>query len=92
MTRARLKAQAFLDGALREPGYVFVLSKDKDGNDMPGPHRSERKAHDKIDVANDAARIRGEMVDVPLYDVIDESKEPKEPKEPAAPADRTLPT
>jgi hypothetical protein len=67
--RCILKTRAQIDGAIREPGYQFVLPSGK-----RGPMRASRAAHEQINQASGLyERIepdRGE--DVPLYDVIEE--------------------
>jgi hypothetical protein len=70
----RLKTKALIDGAVRDPGYVFTLP---DG--VRGPHRAVAASHDRIDydIANgiDANRILPTTMDEPLYDVLDEEHE-----------------
>jgi hypothetical protein len=70
-TRVRLTAPAQVDGGLREPGYEFVLPLDADGKEMRGPHTSRRVSHDRIDVNEDSNRILGELVDEPLFEVVE---------------------
>lgn len=74
--RYRLLSAAQMHGAVREPGYVFTLGKDKDGNDELGPHRT-------VVASNHGAQITEHMnedasaklKDVPLYEEIEEAEE-----------------
>jgi hypothetical protein len=67
----RLLARAQLDGAVREPGYVFTLA---DGE--LGPHRTVRASN--AGAARDAVAARGgpddltQMRDDPLYEEVKE--------------------
>lgn len=69
MPICRLLAPAQIDGTQREPGYVFTLA---DG--ALGPHTTVIKKHDRIDLSRDSVRIGAEYEDVPLYELVDESK------------------
>lgn len=64
-TRVRLTAPAFMDGALREPGYEFVLP---DGD--KGPMHTVRELQERIDLARDGRRLDAVAVDKPLYEVV----------------------
>jgi hypothetical protein len=61
--RVRLTAQAYLDGALREPGYEFFLPEGE-----KGPMRTVRRHHERIDVARDNLRIDAASADEPLFE------------------------
>jgi hypothetical protein len=71
MPLIRLKERCFIFGHLHERGATVPLPAG-----MLGPHRATRVSADRIDYsidpAIDANRIPGDMVDVPLYDVIEE--------------------
>lgn len=72
--RYRLLARAEMQGALREPGYVFTLEEGK-----LGPHRTV-VASDHGAAVGGHYRIGGDadkhdsLVDVPLYEEIEEEK------------------
>lgn len=74
--RCILKTRAQMDGAIRDPGYVFVLP-----NGIRGPHRATRASHEQINNASglyeryDADRGQDE----PLYDVLEEIPDVGEP-------------
>jgi hypothetical protein len=67
--RIRMKEKCFFAGKIYETGDEVILPEG-----MKGPHRAVRKTVDKIDYSTDPAidanRAIGDMVDVPLYDVI----------------------
>lgn len=65
----RLTARAEMNGALREPGYVFTLPVDKDGNEIPGPHRSVVASNHGAQIADHIGAETG-LVDVPLYEEV----------------------
>lgn len=69
--RIRLKERCQFLGRLYEPGEELILP---DG--VRGPHRVVRKSHDRIDYSTDppidANRMIGEVVDEPLFDVVEE--------------------
>lgn len=66
MTQYRLLARAELDGAIREPGYIFTLA---DGE--IGPHRTV-VASDHGAQITDHMNATQEMVDIPLYEEVKE--------------------
>jgi hypothetical protein len=74
--RCILKTRAQMDGAIRDPGYVFILP-----TGVRGPHRATRAAHDQINNATGLyERLdndRGE--DEPLYDVLEEIPDVENP-------------
>lgn len=78
MTHYRLLARAELDGAIREPGYLFALA---DGE--KGPHRTV-VASDHGAQITDHMNATQDMVDVPLYEEVKDEPKPlvgsKEPK------------
>jgi hypothetical protein len=62
-----------MDGAVREPGYVFILPAGK-----LGPMRTVRTAHERINNASGLyERTESDQppADIPLYDVIEEIPE-----------------
>lgn len=65
--RCRLLARAEIDGAIREPGYVFTLA---DGE--RGPHRARLPVHPSINASHIAGHDRPprEGADEPLYVVL----------------------
>lgn len=69
--RIRLKAPFFFQGHLHQPGDIVDLP---DG--VRGPHKTAQRTLDRIDYdpANglDANRILGDVLDEPLFDVIEE--------------------
>lgn len=79
--RCRLTATAQIDGAVRAPGYEFVL-----GDGERGPHRTVRPVNPSINASHvaghDHAPDEGE--DEALYEVIGVYEEP------VAEADRSL--
>lgn len=74
--RCILKTRAQMDGAIRDPGYVFILP-----TGIRGPHRATRASHEQINNASglyeryDADRGQDE----PLYDVLEEIPDVGEP-------------
>ena len=76
--RIRLKERCFIGGRLCEPGEVVTLAEGQ-----KGPTRSVRTNSDKIDYGTnppiDANRRIGEVVDVPLYDVVPDKDVPRNP-------------
>lgn len=88
----RLLARAELNGALRDPGYVFELATDADGKEIPGPHRSVVASNHGAQIADHIGADNNGLVDVPLYEAIkddpatpqDESKGEKSPEQLAA--------
>lgn len=62
--RYRLLARAELDGAIRDPGYIFTLA---DG--VLGPHRTV-KATNKGAQITDHMNMEEALVDEPLYNEI----------------------
>lgn len=73
--RYRLLATAEVDGAMREPGYIFRL---QDGE--RGPERAVYEGEDRIDWDAGGERLRGKVKVEPLYEAV--------PDEPAS--DTTL--
>ena len=67
--RCILKVRAQMDGAIREPGYVFTLPTGK-----LGPHRAVSSGPHTInyDPGVDANHVPAPAQNVPLYDVIEE--------------------
>lgn len=70
----RLKEPCIIAGRMCVAGDVVRLP---DG--VMGPHRAVHSGHDLVDFGNDrttqGARIFSDVVDVPLYDVINENEE-----------------
>ena len=64
VTQYRLLAKAQIDGAVREPGYVFTLPEG-----VRGPHRTVIDAHDMHDPKG-GERIMGKYRDIPLYEEV----------------------
>jgi hypothetical protein len=67
--RYRLLERAEMNGALRDPGYIFTLSVDKDGIEIPGPHRTVVASNHGAQITD---HIGGEqnLTDVPLYEEV----------------------
>lgn len=66
--RCILKTRAQMDGAIREPGYVFILP-----TGIRGPHRTTRAVHDRIINTADYEHVDADLgEDMPLYDVLEE--------------------
>lgn len=67
--RYRLLARAFMDGALRDPGYVFTLAEGE-----TGPHRTVEHGTDQVDLDPNSEGYGntkpGALRDVPLYEEI----------------------
>ncbi len=63
LRRCRLLAPAQIGGALCAPGHEFFLAPG-----AAGPRRAVVHAHEKLDVANDAARLLPDLIDEPLYE------------------------
>lgn len=78
MKRYRLLARAEIDGAVREPGYIFTLPKGPDGKEILGPHRTVEHSVDRLDFRDGSAvnnRVQGKMRDVPLYEEVPDDAE-----------------
>lgn len=66
--RCILKTRAQMDGAIRDPGYVFILP-----TGIRGPHRTTRAVHDRIINTADYEHVDADLgEDMPLYDVLEE--------------------
>ena len=66
--RCVLKTRAQMDGAIRDPGYVFILP-----TGIRGPHRTTRAVHDRIINTADYEHVDADLgEDMPLYDVLEE--------------------
>jgi len=79
--RYRLLERAEMNGALRDPGYIFTLSVDKDGVEIPGPHRTVVASNHGAQITD---HIGGEqrLTDVPLYEEVKD--------DPATPEDESV--
>lgn len=62
--RYRLTERAFMNGAVREPGYEFTLAEGE-----KGPHRGVVQAEDTISIGGE--RRLPPAIDVPLYEPVD---------------------
>src|SRR3954468_12135768 len=67
--RYRLLERAEMHGALRDPGYIFTLAVDKDGVEIPGPHRTVVASNHGAQITD---HIGGEqrLTDMPLYEEV----------------------
>jgi hypothetical protein len=89
--RIRVKERCHFAGKIYEAGDEVILPEG-----MKGPHRAVRKSMDRIDYSTDPAidanRAIGDMVDVPLYDVVPDAPvghTPEQKKEADAAAERS---
>lgn len=73
--RCILKTRAQMDGAIRDPGYVFILP-----TGIRGPHRTTRAVHDRIINTADYEHVDADLgEDMPLYDVLEEIPDVADP-------------
>lgn len=68
--RYRLTARAEMNGTVREPGFIFAL---EDG--VLGPHRTVVGSNHGAQIADHMNQDAPSLVDVPLYEEIDEDAE-----------------
>jgi len=82
--RVRLKEACFIDNHRYVRDEIITVP-----DDWKGPYRSMRKSHDKIDYGTnppiDANRQVGELIDVPLHEIVDESGKPISTQQEAKP-------
>ncbi len=75
--RCQLTARAQIDGAIRDPGYIFTL-----GDDERGPHKAVRPVHPSIHSSHVAGHDHppSEGADEPLFvELPDEEAAAEEP-------------
>lgn len=77
----RLLERAELNGALRDPGYVFSLPLDAAGKEIPGPHKTVVASNHGAQIAEHENATQG-LTDVPLYVEIKD--------DPATPQDESI--
>lgn len=71
--RIRLLTACHIGGKICEAGEIVMLA---DGD--RGPHKAVHRSHDRIDYGTnppvDANRILGDIIDVPLFEEIEEEE------------------
>lgn len=80
--RYRLLERAEMNGALRDPGYVFTLAVDKDGKEIPGPHRTVVASNHGAQITDHIGGGASALTDVPLYEEVKDN--------PATPEDESI--